>query len=137
CERLAAFPRPPRRGLAAGVSQLDAELGGAVATAVGNKTRERRFAIVGIEAETAVTDAATALDAGGLDDDHSGTAIGQHAGMAGVPVGRHAVISAVLAHGRDDDPVRELEIGEPDRREQSAGHVIGAEFGESMSGPAP
>jgi hypothetical protein len=28
-----------------------------------------------------------------------------------------------LAHGRDDDPVREFEIGEPDRREQSTGHV--------------
>ena len=42
--------------------------------------------------------------------------------MIEVPVGGDAVVGAVLAHGRDDDPVREFEIGKPDRRKQGTGH---------------
>src|SRR5262249_16881732 len=46
----------------------------------------------------------------------------QHAEVRDVPVVAHAVVGAVLAHGRDDDAVVESEIGEPERREQSGGH---------------
>ena len=102
----------------------------AVAAAMGDDARERRFAVVGIEPEAAVADAAAALDAGRLDHDQRGAGIGEHAEMIDVPVGGDAVVGAVLAHGRDDDAVRELEIGEPDRRKQGTGHVTRVELEE-------
>src|SRR5262249_59091323 len=43
-ERLSPLPWPPRRGLSPGMSELDAELGGAVAPAVGDDARKRSFA---------------------------------------------------------------------------------------------
>ena len=119
----AAFPRALRRGLAAGMRELDADLGGAEAMAMGDHARERGFAVIGIEPEAAVADAAAALDVGHLGDHQAGAGIRQHAEMVDMPVGGDAVVGAVLAHGRDDDPVRELEVGEPDRGEQSTGHV--------------
>ena len=101
-----------------------------IAAAMGDDARERRLAVVGIEPEAAVGDAAAALDAGRLDHDQAGAGIGQHAEMIEVPVGGDAVVGAVLAHGRDDDPVRELEIGEPDRRKQGTGHVTRVDWGK-------
>ena len=102
--------------------KLDAELGGADAPAMGNDAGERGLVGVGIEPHAAVGDAAVALDMGGLDHHQRRAGIGQHAEMAEMPIGGAAVVGAVLAHGRDDDAVRKLEIGEPDRREQGAGH---------------
>ena len=68
-QRTAALPRPLRRGLAAGMRELDAELGGADAPAMGDDARQRRLVVVGIEPEAAMGDAAVALDMGRLDDD--------------------------------------------------------------------
>jgi len=70
-----------------------------------------------------VADAAAPLDAGRLDHDQRRPGIGQHAKVVDVPVGRHAVVGAVLAHGGDHDAVREFEIGELDGRKQGTGHV--------------
>src|SRR5262249_22041358 len=64
CKRLAALPWPARGGFAPGMGELDAELRRAIAAAVGDHARKRRFAIVRIEPEAAVADAAAALDAG-------------------------------------------------------------------------
>ena len=86
--------------------------------------RERRLAGVGVEAEAAVADAATPLHVAHLRHHQPGAGIRQHAEMGHVPVGGDAVIGAVLAHRRDHDAVRKLEVGEPDRREQGAGHEI-------------
>src|SRR5262245_7637937 len=97
------------------MGKLDAELRRSVAAAMGDDARECRLTVVGIEAEAAVSDAATPLDAGGLGDDQGGAGIGEHAEMIDVPLGGHAIIGTVLAHGRNDDSVRELEICEPDR----------------------
>ena len=80
------------------MGELDAELGGAVATAMGDDARQRRLAVVRIKPEAAMTDAAAALDAGGLDHDQRGAGIGEHAEMIEVPVGRHAIVGTVLAH---------------------------------------
>jgi hypothetical protein len=122
-ERLSPLPWPPRRGLSTGMSELDAELGGAVTPAVGDYTGKGRFAVVGIESEAAVADPPTALDAGGLNDEQRRSGVGKHTEVIEVPVGRHAVIRAVLAHRRNNDAVPEFEIGKPDRRKQGAGHV--------------
>ena len=48
-QRAAALPRPLRRSLAAGMRDLDAELGGAGAAAVGDDARQRRLVVVGVE----------------------------------------------------------------------------------------
>ena len=114
-ERPAAFPRTLRRGFAPGMRQLDAELRIAVAPAVRGDARERRFAVVRIEPEAAMGDAPAALDAGRLHHEQRRPRIAQRAEVIEMPVGRGAVIGAVLAHGRDDDPVAELERIKPDR----------------------
>src|SRR2546429_7249437 len=43
CERLASLPRPARGGFTARVSELDAYLGGTVATAMGDHAGQRRL----------------------------------------------------------------------------------------------
>ena len=126
-ERLRAFPGPLRRGLAAGVRQLDAELGRAVTTAMRDHPCERRLAIIGIEAETAVRDAAVALDVRRLDYHQRSAGIGEHAEMTEVPVVGDPVVGAVLAHGRNDDAIRQFQISEPDRSKQGTGHVFSVE----------
>jgi hypothetical protein len=129
-ERLTAFPRALRGRLATGMSKLDAELGGAVAAAMVDQARERRFAIVGIEAEATVRNAAATLNAGCFDHEQRGAGICQHAEVSDMPVRGDAVDGAVLAHGRYDDAVGKLEVAEPDRGEQGTGHgargMIGA-----------
>ena len=105
------------------MGELDAELCRAIAAAVGDDARKCRFAIVRIEPEAAVADAAAALDAGRLDHHQRRPGIGEHTEVVDVPVGGYAVVGAVLAHGRDHDAVREFEIGELNGRKQGAGHV--------------
>ena len=104
------------------MGELDAELRGAVAPADVDDVLEGRFAVVRIEAEAAMGDAAVALHMGRLDDDEAGSRISEHAEMGDVPVAGAAVIGAVLAHRRDDDAVVELDAGELDGREQRCGH---------------
>src|SRR3974390_1708580 len=43
--------------------------------------------------------------------------------MIEMPVVRNAVVRAVLAHGGDDDPVRQLKLGESQGRKQGTGHA--------------
>src|SRR4051794_14790815 len=73
-----AFPRPLRRGLTAGMGDLDTPFGGAGATAMLDDALKRRLVVVAVEPDTAVGNATGTLHMGGLDDDQSGTAIGQH-----------------------------------------------------------
>src|SRR5258708_39492716 len=49
CERLASLPRPARGGFTARVSELDADLGGTVATAMGDHAGPRRLTVVRIQ----------------------------------------------------------------------------------------
>ena len=121
-QRLAAFPRPLRRSLATGVGKLNGELGAADAPAMGHDPLQRRLAGVGIEAEAAMGNTAEALDMGRFDDDQPGAGIRQHAEVGHVPIGSNAVVGAVLAHRRNHDAVREIEIRQPQRRKQSTRH---------------
>src|SRR5262249_4454766 len=105
--------------------ELDAELRDTDALAVVDHMREHRLAVIRVEAEAAVGDAAVALHVRGLDDHKAGAGIRQHAEMRDVPVAGDAVVGAVLAHRRDDDAVVEGEGGEPERREQGRGHGRG------------
>ena len=71
-KRPAALPRQPRRTLAAGMGKLNAERRRTRAAAEANNTCQRRLVGIGIEAETAVTDAARRFDRRLLDDDKPG-----------------------------------------------------------------
>jgi hypothetical protein len=71
-KRPAALPRQLRRTLAAGMGKLDAERRRTRAPAETDNAGQRRLIRIGIEAESAVTDAARRLDRRLLDDDKSG-----------------------------------------------------------------
>ncbi len=72
-QSLCAFPRPLRRGLAAGMSELNAELGLADALAMQNDADERVLAGVRVDAEAAMGDAAVPLDMGRFEHEQAGT----------------------------------------------------------------
>ena len=108
------------------MGELDAELGRAVAPADVDDVLERRFAVVRIEPEATVRNAAMAFHMGRLHDDEAGAGIGEHAEMGDVPVAGGAVIGAVLAHRRHDNAIVELDAGKLDRGEQRYGHANGS-----------
>ncbi len=115
-ERVATlFPGPVRRALAARVCELDAETGVAVAAKEIDHAHQRRLVLVGVQPQATVRDAAAALDMRGLDDHQPGARDGVLAQMHQVPVGGAAVDRAVLAHGRDDNAVRQFELAQPQR----------------------
>src|SRR5262245_40947284 len=101
-EWLSPLPWPPRRRFAASMGELDPKLGSPVAAAMSDDTGQARLAVIGIESEATVADAAPPLDARRFDDEQSRARIGQHAEVIEVPVGGHSVVGAVLAHGRYD-----------------------------------
>src|SRR5262249_58009883 len=79
-----------------------------------------------IEAGAAGRDAAFGADAGHLDIDQAGAALGALGIVREVPVGRAAVDRLVLRHRRDDDAVLELEVAQLERREhRRAPYVVG------------
>ena len=73
-----------------------------------------------------MADAAAAVDNRGLDHEQRCPGIGEHAEMIEVPVGGYAVVGTVLAHGRDNDPVREVEIAQAVRAAMPKGMPLGA-----------
>ena len=111
-ERPAALPGPLRRGLAAGVRDLDAELGGADAAAVRDHARQRRLVVVGIEPDAAVGDAAVPLDMRSprRSPGRRRNSPACRDGVMCQSVGA-AVVGAVLAHRRDHDAVGEFDAG--------------------------
>ena len=106
-ERRAAFPRPMSRSLAARVRQLNAESRRAAEPPRGmQRTFERRFVVVAVQAEAGVRDAAATFDGRRFDDDQAGTRIRELREVLQMPVGRRAVARAVLTHRRDDETIR-------------------------------
>jgi hypothetical protein len=79
--------------------KLHRNLRGADTMAMRDNALERGLAVVGIEPEAAVADAAVPLDIGHLGHHEACARIGEHAEMGQVPVGGYAVAGAVLAHG--------------------------------------
>jgi hypothetical protein len=140
-QRLATLPRPLRGRLAAGVADLD------------RKARprrrhpprriehagERRLVGVGVEAEAAVRDAPVPLHRRRLQHDHAGARDGELHQVLQVPVGGAAVGGRVLAHGRHDDAVGNLDWADGKRREE-VGHgrnlVVGKLKGRAANGYA-
>ena len=69
-----------------------------------------------------VRDTAATFDGGGLDDDEAGARVRELREVLQMPVGRRAVARAVLTHRCDDKTIRQLDLADRDRLEQTAGH---------------
>src|SRR5437016_175566 len=68
---------------------------------------ECRFVVIGVEAKTAMADPAARLHARRLDHDKTGAGKPESAQVLDMPIGGRAILGAVLAHRRDNDPVRQ------------------------------
>jgi len=99
------------------MSNLDTEFCAAHTPGLRDHARQRGFIVVGIEAETAMRDAAVPLNVGCLNDHQRGAGMRHHAEMHQVPVVGAAIVARILAHGRDDDAVGKLETGKAKWRE--------------------
>ena len=118
----AAAPDQVRGGLAPGMGQLDADARRAIGAAERHDPGKRGLVRVRIEPHAARGDAPLGLHAGGLDDHQSGPGYGELAQMHDVPVADRALAGAVLAHGRDDDAVGQLQRAQTERREECRAH---------------
>jgi hypothetical protein len=116
-DRLAAVPRPRRRGLAPGMRQLDAGRG-AVAAHEARDALERLRLRVLPETEVVGRDAPLGRDRGGLGDHQPGAAGGERAQVHQVPIVGEAVLARVLAHGRGGDAVAQGERAKRQRIEE-------------------
>src|SRR5215468_10175420 len=116
------------------MGKLDAELRSSGAAAEINDAPERRFGLVRIKPHAAVGDAAVTLHMRRLDHDEAGARIRQHPDMGKVPIGGATVDGAVLAHGRNDDAIVQLDAAEPDRRKQGTGHEGETIYREGANG---
>ena len=124
-QRTAALPRALGGGLAAGMGELHAELHARHPAAHPVDDRlQRRLVLVAVEAETALRDAALALDMRGFEAEQAGARHGEHAVVHLVPGLGAAVDRRVLAHRRNDDAVGQRNAAELDWGEELGGHGI-------------
>src|SRR5690242_11346089 len=110
------------------MGQLDPESGRArCASCDRHHAGKCRFVVIGVEAETAMADSAARLHARRLDHDKARAGKPERAQMLDMPIGGRAIFRAVLAHWRDDDPVRQFNGAELKRAEEGTWHRISLE----------
>src|SRR5439155_24558739 len=112
-----AFPRRSWAALAAGVRELHAGAG-----ALGMNEPDDPFDRLGVsiapDPEIVGTDPSLGRHRGGFSEDERGAADGAAPEVDEMPVVREAVDARVLAHRRDDDPIRKRESPERESIEQ-------------------
>lgn len=111
------------RCLAAGMVQLQPKRRLAHRPAGCDNAGQRLFLRIRIEPETGRGPAAFSIDMGGLDHHQPRAGVGERAVMDKMPVVRGPVLCRVLRHGRDDDPVCKLQIGQAKGRKE-CGHGL-------------
>ena len=117
----AALPGDLGGGLAAGVGQLDRDRHvGPPPHAVEHAPHGVSAAVVP-KADVSVRDAPVPSDRRGFDRQHRRAGHSQLAEVHQVPVGHVPVLGAVLAHGGDDDAVRQLQTADEEGGEQLGG----------------
>ncbi len=82
---------------------------------------QRRNVLVLPEAQILRADAAFRCNSSRFGENQAGSADSAAAQVNQVPVVGEAVFAGVLAHGRDDDPVRQREGANLQRREKACG----------------
>ena len=112
-----AFPRAPRRGLAPGMAELDADLGRGVLVDEIDHPLPGADVFGLIDAGAAGRDAAFALDIGHLGEHQPGAAHGAAAEMDEMKIVGRAVVGRIHAHRRHHDTVRHRHAAQAERRE--------------------
>ena len=115
----AALPGCSAGPLAAGMAQLDGNRHGRMRSDRRQHPGQGSRIGIGVEAEVLGRDPSLRRDRSCLKDHEARPRQGEVAEMDHVPVRRLAVLGRVLAHGRDDDPVREAKIANQQRLEQT------------------
>lgn len=121
--RSAANPRSEGARLAAGVGNLNGSLDALAVDEVGDSAQRSDLGVLP-QARVLRGDAAAGLNGGGFDEDEARAVEGQLAEVHQVEVGQVAVVGAVLAHGRHDDAVVQLDGAHAQRREDSRGRCF-------------
>lgn len=116
--RSATNPRRESARLAAGVANLNGSLDALAVDEVGDSAQRSDLGVLP-QARVLGGDAAAGLNGGGFDKDEARAVERQLAEMHQVVVGQVAVVGAVLAHGRHDDAVVQLDGAHAQRREES------------------
>ena len=141
-QRAAALPRCVEARLAPRMHELDSRHGAArlhQAVDAGETVDE----LVRPDAEVAEGFAATALHAGALLEHESGATVGEPTEVHEMPVRRVAVRTAVLPHGRNDDPVAQVHPAQREGRNNAgpgprpAGHVRSRRVAAEHHDPPP
>lgn len=117
---LAALPGHPRRGLAAGVGELDRQRHVGIAPHDRQYPPQRRFRLVGPQAEVVGADPPFRHHRGRLQGQQRRPGQGQVAQVDDVPVGGAALVGRILAHRRDHDAVTQRQRADAVRGEQDA-----------------
>ena len=100
--------------------ELDREANAGMPAHLVDDVLERRFGFVVPQSQVARGNAAIRFDCRGFDAKQSRPRHGQSAQVNQMPRGGFAVVRDVLAHRRDNDPVRKPEAAKLDRGKQNA-----------------
>ena len=119
------FPQPARGALAPGVGELKRDPRRRMRVNEIHDALPRRHVLGLVHPRAARADPALAAHVGHLGDDEPRAADRATAEIHQVPVVRRAVIGRVLAHRRDDDPVGQDELAQPERYEHGRRHRLG------------
>ena len=125
-QRGIALPGQAARGLAPGVCELHADLRGAAGVHEVDDALPGVALRVVVEPRTAVGDTTGLRDVGHLGDHEPGATHRARPEVHQVPVVNDAVDRRVLAHGRDDHAVGQLELAQAQGREHGRRRVVGA-----------
>ncbi len=124
--RVHLLPAELRRALAAGMADLRADLRVRLGVHEIDDALPGALVLRRIEAGAAGRDAPFRADAGHLDMDEAGAALGALRVVHEVPVRRAAVDGLVLRHGRDDDAVLQRQLAQLVGREhRRARDIVG------------
>ena len=115
--RVPLFPAQLGRPLAPRMADLAAQLRPGLSMGEIDDTRPGRLMLGCIQTGTAGGNAPFRRDAGHLGIDQPSPALGTFGVMHEMPVGRAAIHSAVLRHGRDDDAVLQRHVAQTKGRE--------------------
>ena len=115
----APLPRHVAGRLASRMCQLHRHRNARIGAHGGEHLGERRGIVFVVQPETAGCDASVRRDGGGLDGQQPRTRQRELTQVDGMPVGGRPLARRVLAHGGDDDTVRQRQIADREGGEKT------------------
>lgn len=110
-DRLSAFPRLRRAGFSSGMRQLDTG-NASLPLDKGEHSPQRFDVAVAPDAQILGTDPAIRCNCGGLGEDGRGSSYSPTPEVHQMPVSRDPVYAGILAHGGDEDSMRQFQAAE-------------------------